>query len=209
MARVQSPPFGGVRGRPSSQGPSPVEEPIGQQIADVRQLTEHAEAAASSGDYQQVSSHAKTCLQLIPGCVCVGHKLQRCPSAAAQAHAVTRSAIPWTETGAQPLVRDSMRPVVDHPGNGSMDGSALWQALDDYTTIVRRHPGLAITEYARLSRALMLFQNGRADDAVLQLDDLRVSMVGCVSACGMATWLYAAMRLPCADHLAMLRSQLL
>ena len=53
------------------------------------------------------------------------------------------------------------------------------QALDDYTSIVERHPGLAVTEYARLSRALMLFQTGRPADAVLQLDDLRVSMLGC------------------------------
>ena len=36
-----------------------------------------------------------------------------------------------------------------------------------------------MTEYARLSRALMLFQTGRPADAVLQLDDLRVSMLGC------------------------------
>ncbi len=53
------------------------------------------------------------------------------------------------------------------------------QALEDYTSIVQRHPGLAVTEYARLSRALMLFQTGRPADAVLQLDDLRVSMLGC------------------------------
>ena len=59
--------------------------------------------------------------------------------------------------------------------------ACLCQALDDYTAIVVRHPSLAITEYARLSRALMLFQNGRAGDAVLQLDDLRVSMIGCAS----------------------------
>ncbi len=72
---------------------------------------------------------------------------------------------------------------LDRPGIGNTDGNVLCQALDDYTTIVRRHPGLAITEYARLSRALMLFQNGRADDAVLQLDDLRVSLVGCDYAC--------------------------
>ncbi len=53
------------------------------------------------------------------------------------------------------------------------------QALEDYTSIVQRHASLAVTEYARLSRALMLFQTERPADAILQLDDLRVSMLGC------------------------------
>ena len=59
------------------------------------------------------------------------------------------------------------------------EASIVRQALEDYSSIVQQHPGLAVTEYARLSRALMLFQTGRAADAVLQLDDLRVSMLGC------------------------------
>ena len=56
VARVQLPaPFNrGARG--GSQAPSPQqgEEPISLQIADVRRLTEHAEAAATTGDFQQV-----------------------------------------------------------------------------------------------------------------------------------------------------------
>ena len=54
------------------------------------------------------------------------------------------------------------------------------QALECYTAIVRRHPGLAVTEYARLGRALMLFQTGQGEQAILQLDDLVVTFVGCV-----------------------------
>jgi len=52
------------------------------------------------------------------------------------------------------------------------------QALECYTAIVKRHPALAITEYARLGRALMLFQTGERKQAILQLDDLLVSFVG-------------------------------
>lgn len=50
--------------------------------------------------------------------------------------------------------------------------------MECYTAIVRRHPGLAITEYARLGRALMLFQTGQRQQAILQLDDLLVTFVG-------------------------------
>lgn len=34
------------------------------------------------------------------------------------------------------------------------------QALQLYSSIVDQYPDLAITDYARLDRALMLFQNG-------------------------------------------------
>ena len=58
-------------------------------------------------------------------------------------------------------------------------GGRALQALECYTAIVRQHPGLAITEYARVGRALMLFQTGQRQQAILQLDDLVVTFVGC------------------------------
>ena len=52
LARVQPPAQFGRGPQPSS--PQRAEDPIGLQIADVRRLTEHAEAATDAGDYQQV-----------------------------------------------------------------------------------------------------------------------------------------------------------
>ena len=73
-ARVQPPaPFNRDAGG-GSQAPSRqlVEEPIGLQIADVRRLTEHAEAAATAGDYQQVRTRC------LPGHLfSVGRRLHR------------------------------------------------------------------------------------------------------------------------------------
>ena len=55
-ARVQPPaPLSRSAGGNSQlASPQRIEQPIGLQIADVRQLTEHAEAAARAGDYPQV-----------------------------------------------------------------------------------------------------------------------------------------------------------
>jgi hypothetical protein len=52
------------------------------------------------------------------------------------------------------------------------------QALSCYSAIVRKYPDLAITEYARLNRALMLYQTGRVSQAILELDDEEVSLRG-------------------------------
>lgn len=45
----------------------------------------------------------------------------------------------------------------------------LLQALQDYTSITRRFGDLAITNYARLGRAFMLYQTGNASEAILEL----------------------------------------
>ena len=44
------------------------------------------------------------------------------------------------------------------------------QALENYTEITRKYPDLAITQYARIQRALMLWQVGQQSEAVLQLE---------------------------------------
>ncbi|KAI7841317.1 hypothetical protein COHA_004936 [Chlorella ohadii] len=51
-------------------------------------------------------------------------------------------------------------------------------ALERYTSVVQQFPDFATTEYARLSRALMLYQLGKVSDAILQLQDLEVSLRG-------------------------------
>eukprot|EP00873_Tetraselmis_striata_P043508 jgi/Tetstr1/463772/TSEL_008588.t1 len=52
------------------------------------------------------------------------------------------------------------------------------QALQLYSSIVDQYPDLAITDYARLDRALMLFQNGNRSRAILELEDLEFSFKG-------------------------------
>mmetsp|Transcript_15901 Transcript_15901/g.49980 ORF Transcript_15901/g.49980 Transcript_15901/m.49980 type:complete len:144 (-) Transcript_15901:122-553(-) len=51
-------------------------------------------------------------------------------------------------------------------------------ALDAYTEIVKRYPDLAITEYARLGRALLLFEVGERGEGLLELQDERVVLQG-------------------------------
>lgn len=55
---------------------------------------------------------------------------------------------------------------------------ALLQALASYTTIVRQYPDLAITNYAKIGRALLLYQTGSKSQAILELEDLEVSLRG-------------------------------
>lgn len=51
-------------------------------------------------------------------------------------------------------------------------------ALDRYSTIVQRYPDLAVTERARVSRALLLYQLGHVEDALLALEDEEVILRG-------------------------------
>ncbi|KAI3438764.1 hypothetical protein D9Q98_001182 [Chlorella vulgaris] len=51
-------------------------------------------------------------------------------------------------------------------------------ALAAYDSVVKQFPDFATTEYARLSRALLLYQLGRTSDAILQLEDLEVALRG-------------------------------
>ena len=55
---------------------------------------------------------------------------------------------------------------------------ALLQALGNYTLIVKQFPDLAISNYARIGRALMLYQTGNPSEAILELQDLESSLRG-------------------------------
>ncbi|KAK9860384.1 hypothetical protein WJX84_003486 [Apatococcus fuscideae] len=51
-------------------------------------------------------------------------------------------------------------------------------ALGCYNEIVQRFPDLAITEYARIHRAIFLYQTGNASRAILELEDEEVNLRG-------------------------------
>lgn len=51
-------------------------------------------------------------------------------------------------------------------------------ALDLYNLIVRTYPDLALSEYARIGRALLLYQVGSVSDAILELEDEEVALRG-------------------------------
>ncbi len=52
------------------------------------------------------------------------------------------------------------------------------QALQKYTTIVKEYSDLALAERARIKRALMLYETGSADQALLELEDEEVALRG-------------------------------
>lgn len=52
------------------------------------------------------------------------------------------------------------------------------QGLEDFTQITRRFPDLAITNYAKIGRALLLYQTGSKNQAILELEDLEVALRG-------------------------------
>lgn len=54
-------------------------------------------------------------------------------------------------------------------GRAAEDAGNYAEALQQYDAVVRTFPDFATTEYARLARALMLYQTGRISDAILQL----------------------------------------
>lgn len=60
----------------------------------------------------------------------------------------------------------------------SMDDSDWNAAINDYTTIINEYSDLALAERARIHRALLLFQIGRSNDALLQLEDEEVILRG-------------------------------
>lgn len=68
-------------------------------------------------------------------------------------------------------------------GNAASADGEYAAALATFDSVVRMFPDFATTEYARLSRALMLYQVGSSDairvsDAILQLEDLEVALRG-------------------------------
>lgn len=65
------------------------------------------------------------------------------------------------------------------------------QALSCYDEIVHRFPDLAITEYARIHRAIFLYQTGNASRAILELEDEEVNLRGFAEVCpvsGSSQW---------------------
>ncbi|GLI60309.1 hypothetical protein VaNZ11_002425, partial [Volvox africanus] len=51
-------------------------------------------------------------------------------------------------------------------------------ALELYDRLVSEHPDLALAEYGRIGRAMMLYQVGRTSDSILALEDEEVAMRG-------------------------------
>ncbi|PNH11840.1 hypothetical protein TSOC_001277, partial [Tetrabaena socialis] len=60
----------------------------------------------------------------------------------------------------------------------AVDGGMHDQALLLYSRLVAEHPDLALAEYGRIGRAIMLYQTGRPLDSILALEDAEVSMRG-------------------------------
>lgn len=52
------------------------------------------------------------------------------------------------------------------------------QALQTYTIITRNYPDLAVVQYARIKRALMLYQLGKTVDAVLEMEGESSDLLG-------------------------------
>ncbi|MEW5302820.1 MAG: hypothetical protein WDW38_004068 [Sanguina aurantia] len=50
--------------------------------------------------------------------------------------------------------------------------------METYTAIIKEYPDFALTEYARIGRALLLYQLGSTSDAILELQDEEVAMQG-------------------------------
>ncbi|GIL92370.1 hypothetical protein Vretimale_19849 [Volvox reticuliferus] len=66
------------------------------------------------------------------------------------------------------------------------------QALELYGRLVSDHPDLALAEYGRIGRAMMLYQVGRTSDSILALEDEEVVMRGAAEVhAALAALLYA------------------
>jgi len=58
------------------------------------------------------------------------------------------------------------------------DNGEFESALRLYSQIVDQYPDLAITDYARIGRGLLLFQDGQRSQAILELEDLDFTFKG-------------------------------
>ncbi len=75
------------------------------------------------------------------------------------------------------------------------------EALRCETEIVQRYGDLALAERARVRRALLLFQVGRTEDALLQLEDEEVALRGNAEVhAALATVLYSRGRSSAAEQ---------
>ena len=52
------------------------------------------------------------------------------------------------------------------------------QAVDCYSKIVKQFPGLGLTERARIRKAVLLYETGQVDQAIVELDDEEVALRG-------------------------------
>ncbi len=59
-----------------------------------------------------------------------------------------------------------------------MSETSAMQAVDNYTKIVKQFPGLALTERARIRRAVLLYETGQVEQAIIELDDEEVALRG-------------------------------
>ena len=68
--------------------------------------------------------------------------------------------------------------MCNRKGGDDKEHNAHAQALQHYTEITRRFPGLAITERARVKRALLLYEVGQVQQALAELDDEEIALRG-------------------------------
>jgi len=57
------------------------------------------------------------------------------------------------------------------------------QALDAYTAIVKDFPGLALSERARIRRAILLYETDQVQQAITELEDEEVALRGNAEVC--------------------------
>jgi len=80
--------------------------------------------------------------------------------------------------------RETVREEIDavmslmQEGTAAADRGEWTQALDKYTQIIEKYSDLALAERARISRALLMYQVGQVEDALLQLEDEEVALRG-------------------------------
>ncbi|KAK9831556.1 hypothetical protein WJX74_000071 [Apatococcus lobatus] len=70
-----------------------------------------------------------------------------------------------------------VKKLTDQAEEAARDGK-FEQALSCHDEIVHRFPDLAITEYARIHRAIFLYQIGNASRAILELEDEEANLRG-------------------------------
>jgi hypothetical protein len=93
---------------------------------------------------------------------------------------VPRAAPDPSTQPAKQSVRDEVDAIIaiTNDATSAIDRGEWQLALDDYSLIVGRYPDLALAERARVPRALLLYQVGRVEDALLALEDEEVALVG-------------------------------
>ncbi|KAH9317865.1 hypothetical protein KI387_019634, partial [Taxus chinensis] len=52
------------------------------------------------------------------------------------------------------------------------------QALDCFTQVIKIYGDLALTEYARVGRAISLYEVGDRDESIAEMEDVSISLKG-------------------------------